>query len=324
VRVLATIPSATMLGAYGRPVAVEVHVAGGLPGYTVVGLPDEACRESRDRVRAALLSSGCGWPQQRITVNLAPSGLRKGGSGLDLAIAIGVLVASGGLPAEVVAGTAFLGELGLDGSLRPVPGIVPMAAVLDEAAVVVPAAAVHEAAIVAGERVRAVRTLGELLEVLRGDSPWPPMPPEPEPHAPPTVPELADVRGQGVARRALTIAAAGGHHLLLVGSPGSGKTMLARRLPGLLPPLDDVAALTPPPSCTRPQVSHCHRAASCAAPRSARRITRRPWCRSSAVARRIAGPARSAWPRVACCSSTSSASFPRQSWTGFDNRWRRA
>ena len=128
---IAIIPSATLLGVDGRALAVEVHVAPGLPVFNVVGLPDAACRESRDRVRAALLSSGQTWPLRRVTVNLAPSGaVRKGGPGLDLPIAIGLLVAAGDLPAEAVAGCAFLGELGLDGSLRRVPGMVPMVAAL--------------------------------------------------------------------------------------------------------------------------------------------------------------------------------------------------
>ena len=119
---IATIPSATLLGVEGTPVAVEVHVSNGLPGFTVVGLPDASCRESRDRVRAALLSSGLSWPLKRVTVNLAPSSVRKGGGGLDLPIAVGLLVASEELPAEAVAGCAFVGELGLDGSIRRVPG----------------------------------------------------------------------------------------------------------------------------------------------------------------------------------------------------------
>ena len=123
---LATIPSATLLGVEGQPVTVEVHVSNGIPGFTVVGLPDASCRESRDRVRAALLSSSLGWPLRRITVNLAPSGVRKGGAGLDLAIAVGVLVATGELAPEAVAGLSFLGELGLDGAVRCVTGVVPL------------------------------------------------------------------------------------------------------------------------------------------------------------------------------------------------------
>jgi magnesium chelatase family protein len=125
VTVLATVPAATLLGVEGRAVSVEVHVSNGLPGFTIVGLPDAACRESRDRVRSAVMSSGLGWPLKRITVNLAPSGLRKGGSGLDLAIAVGVLAADGQLEAPAVGGLSFLAELGLDGSSRRVPGMVP-------------------------------------------------------------------------------------------------------------------------------------------------------------------------------------------------------
>ncbi|HXW36071.1 MAG TPA: magnesium chelatase domain-containing protein, partial [Acidimicrobiales bacterium] len=137
---LACVASATLFGVEGRPVAVEVHVSNGLPAFTVVGLPDAAIREARDRVRAALLSSNLSWPMKRVTVNLAPSGIRKAGAGLDLPIAIGLLVAVGSLDASRVDGVAFLGELGLDGSLRSVPGMVPLAASLDSSALVVPMA----------------------------------------------------------------------------------------------------------------------------------------------------------------------------------------
>ncbi|MBA3289490.1 MAG: hypothetical protein H0U21_16000, partial [Acidimicrobiia bacterium] len=129
---LASIPSAALLGASGYPVTVEVHVGTGLPGFRIVGMPDPVCRESRDRVRAALLSSGLSWPGKAVTVNLAPSGQRKSGAGLDLAIAIGVLVASEQLPVDAVAGLGFVGELGLDGTLRRVPGVAPMVAVLGD------------------------------------------------------------------------------------------------------------------------------------------------------------------------------------------------
>ena len=138
---IATIPSATLLGVDGRPVTVEVHVSNGLPGFTVVGLPDTSCRESRDRVRAALLSSGLAWPLRRVTVNLAPSSIRKGGAGLDLPIAIGLLVAAGVLDPTTVEGMAFVGELGLDGSLRRVAGTVPLVDALEAETVVVPSSA---------------------------------------------------------------------------------------------------------------------------------------------------------------------------------------
>lgn len=239
---LAMIAAATLLGAVGRPVTVEVHVSSGLPGFTVVGLPDEACREARDRVRAALLSSGFTWPMQRITVNLAPSGQRKGGSVLDLPIAVGLLAATGVLPAQAVAGRAFLGELGLDGSLRRVPGMVPMVAARRDERCVVPLDCVGEGRLVAAD-VEGASCLGELVGVLRDGLPWP----EPAHPGPPDAGErpadLADVRGQAFARLALEVAAAGAHHLLLVGPPGAGKTMLAHRLAGVLPDLDAETAL---------------------------------------------------------------------------------
>ena len=240
---LAIIPSATLLGVEGRPVAVEVHVSSGLPGYTVVGLPDTACRESRDRVRAALLSSGVAWPLKRVTVNLAPSDLRKAGAGLDLAIAVGLLVAADLLEPSAVTGCGFLGELGLDGSLRGVPGMVPLVAALPSEVAVVPAACAAEAELVGRHKVRPVATLADLVLALRGDAPWPDPPGPDEPPPPVGQPDLADVRGHRLVRTALELAAAGGHHLLMVGPPGSGKTMLARRLPGILPDLTPDEAL---------------------------------------------------------------------------------
>lgn len=243
---IATIPSASLLGVDGRAVTVEVHVSNGLPGFVLVGSPDAACRESRDRVRAALLSSGLPWPMKKVTVNLAPSSVRKGGAGLDLPIAIGLLVASDALPPEAVAGMAFLGELGLDGALRRVPGLLPMVDAVAHPTVVVPSGSTVEAGLVGRHQVRAAPTLRALVDALQGEAPWPDLdvPTPAPPPAPP--PDLADVRGQQLGRWALEIAAAGGHHLLMIGPPGSGKTMLAKRLPGLLPPLgrDEALATT--------------------------------------------------------------------------------
>lgn len=240
---LAIVHSATLLGIEGHAVRVEVHVGPGIPGFTVIGQPDSTCREARDRVRAALLSSEVAWPQRRVTVNLAPSGLRKGGAGLDLAMAIGLLVASEELPPEVLTDRAFLGELGLDGSIRSIPGALPLIAALVADEVIIPADAMDEGRLVDRHRLRPVTLLAELVAALRGEGPWPD-PPPPRPYVPPPeAPDLAEVRGQEVARQALEVAAAGGHHVLMVGPPGAGKTMLARRLPGLLPSLERDLAL---------------------------------------------------------------------------------
>jgi magnesium chelatase family protein len=241
--VLACVAAATLRGVVGQPVAVEVHVSNGLPGFTVVGLPDASCREARDRVRAAVLSSGLAWPLRRITVNLAPSGLRKEGAALDLAIAVGVLVADEQLSPTSVEGLGVLGELGLDGSIRSIHGALPLTDAVSAAEVAVPMGNAHEARLLGRQRVHPVSSLVELVTVLKGEREWAAIPDAPVVDQQPDLEDLADVRGQGVARRALEIAAAGGHHLMLVGPPGAGKTMLARRLPGLLPELDADTAL---------------------------------------------------------------------------------
>ncbi len=240
---IATVSSATLLGVDGCPIRVEVHVGIGMPSFSVVGLPDATCREARDRVRAALLSSGFRWPRHRVTVNLAPTALRKAGSGLDLPIAVGLLGADEQIDPAACAGIAFFGELGLDGSLRKVAGILPLAAAAGEPSVVVPLACAAEAALPGRARVLPAVSLREVVAALRGEDGWSPLPPAgpaPEPEA---AEDLADVRGQPVGRLAVEVAAAGGHHLLLVGPPGAGKTMLARRLAGLLPPLSSEEAL---------------------------------------------------------------------------------
>jgi magnesium chelatase family protein len=245
---LASVTSATLAGIDGQPVTVEIHVSPGLPSYHVVGLPDAAVRESRERVRAALLSSGLPWPQQRITVNLAPGGVRKTGAGLELAVALGLAMTGGELPADVLDDVAVLGELGLDGSVRSVPGVLALVHALPASAraVVVPAADAAEASLARSLEVRAARSLGELRDCLKGETAWPDPDPPSRPDGRDDLDEpmdLAEVRGLAWARRAIEVAAAGGHHLLLAGPPGAGKTMLARRLATILPDLGPDEAL---------------------------------------------------------------------------------
>lgn len=250
---LACVRSAMLFGVEGLIVDVQVHVSTGLPSYTFVGLPDAAVREARDRVRAALLSSGLSWPQRRVTVNLAPSGVRKSGPGLDLPFALGLMTASEELPAGVLDGVGVIGELGLDGSLRPVPGVLAMVDALRRSgarAVIVPVDNAAEAALIDEMRVLPARSLSEARDALKGEGEWAPVASLPgdiadDPALPfdDAGPDLAVVRGLDGARRALEVAAAGGHHLLMVGRPGAGKTLLARCLPSILPPLEREEAL---------------------------------------------------------------------------------
>jgi magnesium chelatase family protein len=220
-------------------------MAAGVPQVVLVGLPDAVVRQSVDRVRAAVVNAGGTFPQRRITIGLSPAAMPKQGSGFDLALAAGILAASGAVPADSVERLVLLGELGLDGSVRSIRGVLPAvlaAARAGHTHVVVPAANADEAALVESVEVLAARTLADVLDHLGGRARLSRHVRGPLPE-PPAVPDLADVVGQASGRRAVEIAAAGGHHLFLSGPPGAGKTMLAERLPGLLPSLDEQTAL---------------------------------------------------------------------------------
>jgi len=259
---LARTRAVALVGVQGHLVEVEADLGQGVPSYTLVGLPDTSLSESRDRVRAAVLNSGQPWPStRRITINLSPASLPKRGSSFDLAIAAAMLAAQGAVPAGVFDRAVLLGELGLDGRVRPVRGVLPAVAAAARAgveSVVVPATNAAEAGLVPGLRVTGVRTLRELVALARSE----PVPEDagddaatepsaagvdadadPDDVAVSVAPDLRDVLGQATARFAMEVAAAGGHHVLMLGPPGAGKTMLAERLPGLLPPLDSDAAL---------------------------------------------------------------------------------
>ena len=272
--------SVGLAGVRGAMVEVEVDMAAGVPGVVLVGLPDAVVRQSVDRVRAAVANAGARFPQRRITIGLSPASMPKQGSGFDLALAAAVLAAAEAVPRESVDRLVLLGELGLDGSVRGIRGVLPAvlaAARAGHRQVVVPTANAEEAALVDSVDVLPVGTLPELVEHLTGRARLVPhvrgaLPPESPP------PDLGDVVGQAAGRRAIEVAAAGGHHLFLTGPPGAGKTMLAERLPGLLPPLDEDAALEvtaihsiagtlPPdaPLVTRPTFEAPHHSATMAA-----------------------------------------------------------
>jgi len=237
-----------LVGLDGHLVEVEADLAQGLPGLTVIGLPDAALAEARDRIRAAIVNSGQDWPQKRITLALSPAALPKRGSGFDVALAAAVLAAHGAVPAEALLGRVLVGELGLDGRVRPVRGVLPAVLTALRAGVeqvVVPLGNLAEARLLPGVSARGVGSLRDLVALLTGqdyDETVPPVAPDGAVSAAPPL-DLLDVAGQAEGRTAVEVAAAGGHHLLLLGPPGSGKTMLAERLPGLLPPLRLAEAL---------------------------------------------------------------------------------
>lgn len=282
---LATTRSVTLIGVKGAVIDIEVHI-GGMPGFYMVGLPDASLNEARERVRAAVLSSNEEWPLQRITVNLSPAWLPKRGSHFDLGLAVAILAAEGDVPPVATEGVVYIGELALDGRVRPVRGV--LSAVLAASAagltrVVVPAANVAEARLVPDMAVLGVRSLGHLLALMGGE----PVPDEPDDETDAVSAQTAsadeavdmnEIAGQIEAKRAVEIAAAGRHHLLLSGAPGAGKTMLATRLPGLLPDLPageslEVTAIhsvagvlaADQPLVTRPPLAAPHHSASVAA-----------------------------------------------------------
>ncbi|CAI1094330.1 YifB family Mg chelatase-like AAA ATPase [Serratia entomophila] len=242
---LAVIYTRATIGVQAPSVTVEVHISNGLPGLTLVGLPETTVKEARDRVRSALINSGFTFPARRITVNLAPADLPKEGGRYDLPIALAILAASEQLPVETLARYEFLGELALSGALRAVRGAIPAALAAAEAGrrLILSADNGHEVGLIAQGETRVAQHLQEVCAFLHGQRELAAASALPAAHTPPELADLQDIIAQEQAKRALEIAAAGGHNLLLIGPPGTGKTMLASRLTGLLPPLTEQEAL---------------------------------------------------------------------------------
>jgi magnesium chelatase family protein len=245
---LAKVRTGAVVGLDGVIVEVEVDISPGLPAFTIVGLPDAAVQEAKERVRAAIRNSGGTFPMKRIVVNLAPADLKKAGPAYDLPIAVGILMSSDQAGINV-ADTMFLGELSLDGTLRHTNGVLPLVALAHDEGipkVIVPEADAGEASLIQGVRIIPVVSLAQLVDYLKGDIPAPEFKPEEKPHKAVSLmhaTDLADIKGQEHVKRALEVAAAGGHNMVMSGPPGSGKTLLARALPSILPPMTNEEAL---------------------------------------------------------------------------------
>ena len=317
---LASVTTFAIDGMESRRVTVEVDIRPGLPAFTIVGLGDRAVREARERVHAAILNSGFEFPQRRVTVNLAPAHMRKAGPGYDLAIACGVLAASGQIPAHTLAGFAVFGELALGGDLRPCRGAIAVAEGAVKAGLgglVVPPERAAEAALVSGLDIVAAGSLAEAAALIGDDERPTVQTRRPDPlvagRASVDGPDLGDVRGHASVISALIVAAAGGHNMLMSGPPGVGKTMLARRLPSILPPLSPDEAL----EVTRVQsVAGLHPSGELVA----QRPFRSPHHMISAAPCRCQG--RRPSPIAVSCSSTSCPSSRGRRWRRFGSRWR--